>query len=175
MGIVIILTILTILVLSTLAYVVRRLWLYLRCRRTGNAEEKNGRKDSNWARKNSNVLWSIYPDEDDLRRQFSRPSKCSRMFSIGSVSTLGPLDKVAEAERKPSVDGCDALKHRAGYEPEGTPTKTLPRRNTAPNVQHHNDSSAEDKIKKIQFIAGTPPSLQELLDSSILGRQASVA
>jgi len=53
---------------------------------------------SDWARQNSNVLWSTYIGEDDLRAQFAGPSRISRLFSIGSLaSDYGrcPLDRRA--------------------------------------------------------------------------------
>lgn len=54
------------------------------------------RRDSNWLRRHSEALWTDYIEQDNLKSPFSQPSK-SRMFSIGSVSTLDtgrcPLDR----------------------------------------------------------------------------------
>lgn len=54
------------------------------------------RRERNWLRRHSAALWSDYIEQDDLKSAFSQPSM-SRMFSIGSVSTLDagrcPLDR----------------------------------------------------------------------------------
>lgn len=177
-GIVITFTILTVIVLCIIAYMIRRLWVYLSRRRINKSSKASStadgeRRDSNWARKDSNVLWSVFIDDDDLRKQFARPSKCSRMFSIGSISTLGPLDKVADTEDKLATNEHENVRNRVGHEYETTPTKTIPRRGTAPNLQHRSNGSVEEQVKRVQF--NTPPALQELLNSPFLGRQASVA
>lgn len=76
------------------------------CRRTRRPEDlefqiepigqMKERRESGWLRKNSEALWSVYIGEDDLKSTFAKPSS-SRMFSIGSVSTLDngrcPLDR----------------------------------------------------------------------------------
>lgn len=97
------------------------------------------------------------------------------MFSIGSISTLGPLDKVADVNDKPAANEHENLRNRVGHEQETTPTKSIPRRSTAPNVHHRSKGSVEEQVKRVQFVNTGPPTLQELLDSPFLGRQASVA
>ena len=88
-----------------LVIVVLRIWLQ---RRAGNAAQSphpeiskedpaQPRRQSDWLRKNSNVLWSMYFEDDDLKAQFGPPT--SRLYSIGSVSTVDngrcPLDRGA--------------------------------------------------------------------------------
>ena len=46
------------------------------------------RRQSHWARKDSNVLWSMYMTDEDLAKQFSLGRKLSRMFSIGSTGSI---------------------------------------------------------------------------------------
>ena len=179
-GIVIMLTILTILVLSTFAYVIRRIWLSISRRRNGTPEQTDvANKDSqnNWARKGSNILWASYINDNDLHSQFnfSRASKCSRMFSIGSVSTVGPLDKNPEPEEKTAAVDPTGIRPRNPYEKETTPTKTLARRSTAPVVQHRSNGSVEDRVKKVSFVQHSTPTLQESLDEVFIGKEGSVA
>ncbi|KIV80493.1 hypothetical protein PV11_07991 [Exophiala sideris] len=115
-GIIVILIILSALVIVSLTVLVGKVWKWLiaprlgrRCSVVTDGGITQRRKTSDWARQNSNILWSMYIQEDDLRAQFSAPSKLSRLFSIGSVSTdhgRCPLD------RRPSViveDGLDPL------------------------------------------------------------------
>ena len=45
------------------------------------------RRQSHWARKDSNVLWSMYVTDEDLAKQFTWGRKLSRMFSIGSIGS----------------------------------------------------------------------------------------
>ncbi|EXJ85412.1 hypothetical protein A1O1_05776 [Capronia coronata CBS 617.96] len=120
------------------------------------------REPSDWARKNSNVLWSMYIEEDDLKSQFSLPTK-SRLFSIGSVSTdhgRCPLDRrtsnadeldkhnnppIEEPERDESVDS-HRLRNRAAYEQETTPTKNVSRTRARSQPFHHRQSDSLENI-----------------------------
>ena len=90
----------------------------------------------------------MYINDDDLRAQFSKPSKDSRMFSIGSVSTVGPLDTPAG---RPSVVVEHDEKPAALNKVEEPTTKSawekladiVPRRATCANVQvQGNDAAA---------------------------------
>ncbi|KAJ4511591.1 hypothetical protein HRR83_004371 [Exophiala dermatitidis] len=126
------------------------------------------RKPSDWARKDSNILWSMYIEEDDLKSQFSMPPK-SRLFSIGSVSTdhgRCPLDRrdsnadalsknrdamadEAEAEKEGEKPvNSDTLRSRAVYEQETTPTKTVPRTRSRSQPFHHRQSDSLEHIAK---------------------------
>lgn len=116
-GVIIILVILSSLVIVFMTLLLGRAWKWLKTPRlglpspevTGGIGMSQRRKTSDWARQNSNILWSLYIQEDDLRAQFAAPSKLSRLFSIGSASSdhgRCPLD------RRPSViaeDGLDRL------------------------------------------------------------------
>ena len=96
-------SILTLLV-ATIVLLVFRWWkkvIASRCisQLSDKLQEKDANpecKQSDWARKDSNVLWSMYLEDDDLKSQFAMPRK-PRLFSIGSVSTLDegrcPLDR----------------------------------------------------------------------------------
>ena len=100
------------------------------------------RRPSDWARQNSNVLWSMYINDDDLRAQFSKPSKDSRLFSIGSVSTVGPLDTLpvgrpsvlVEHDEKPIALNQKETVTAAKPDDEKV-YKTIPRRATYANLQ----------------------------------------
>jgi hypothetical protein len=141
-SIIIPLVMLSILSLAVVSYVIRR---YLACRREKKQTAHEAsleaptppplaeRRQSNWARQNSNVLWSMYINDDDLRRQFAQPSKDSRLYSIGSVSTLGPLDTVStsvtvEHDEKPEELNKDSAKIAVDR-------LSTPRRATCANVQ----------------------------------------
>jgi hypothetical protein len=98
-------------------------------------------RPSNWARQNSNVLWSMYINDDDLRAQFSKPSKDSRLFSVGSVSTIGPMDLpatrpgiVVEHDERPAalnqMEGMEDHKDQDGF----VSAKTTGRRSTFANT-----------------------------------------
>ena len=84
--------------------------------------------NSNWARKDSNVLWSAYFCEDDLKSQFGRkPSQMSRLYSVGSIeSDVCPLEKEADEVLPPPPHNSEAdVRSRATYTVETTPTKNL--------------------------------------------------
>jgi hypothetical protein len=132
------------------------------------------RKPSDWARQNSNVLWSMYIEEDDLKAQFSAPS---RLFSIGSFSTdhgRCPLDRRVSAisevasdkeraidEKKTpvvvvtEVDVGGDLRSRAPYEQETTPTKAPASRARARSqpFRHRHSKSLEEWTKRKQSLA----------------------
>ncbi|KAL2405835.1 hypothetical protein ABEF95_002160 [Exophiala dermatitidis] len=124
------------------------------------------RKPSDWARKDSNILWSVYIEEDDLKSQFSMPPK-SRLFSIGSVSTdhgRCPLERrdsnadglsknkdamadEAEAEGQEPLNS-KTLRSRVVYEQETTPTKSVPRTRSRSQPFHHRQSDSLEHIAK---------------------------
>jgi len=138
-------------------YIIRLIGLVWRRLRWNKARDKEARpalgpnqdmsrKQNDWLRKNSNVIWSTYIEEDDLKSQFALPR--SRLFSIGSVSTVEegrcPLDnqtsstgattqglnKGTEPPRLqlhlPNDD--ETFRTRAAYEQDVTPTKQSRRR-----------------------------------------------
>lgn len=128
--------------------------------------EKHGapseRRQSDWARKNSNVLWSMYIDDDDLKAQFAMSPK-SRLFSIGSVSTVDqgrcPLDrrqshvnplsqhKVVKENHSNAEDTID-LRNRTPYEHQTTPTKSLSRARALSQPSKHRHSCSFEEIAK---------------------------
>ena len=185
-GVIVIFALLATAVFITAIYVLRRVWMTvigpkLASRRNkaleGQSPPPTERRESHWARKNSNVLWSMYINDDDLAKQFARPCrKDSRLFSVGSVSTLGPLDTIpgpgpAIEEKATGSDGAKDgadVRSRPAFEPETTPTKSLPpvpRRATHGSTQHkasHSFDAAERR--KISLASAKTKS-----------RQASVA
>ena len=121
-----------------------------------------GRKQSDWARKNSNVLWSMYIEEDDLKAQFALSPK-SRLFSIGSVSTVDgrcPLDrrmshanpvsqhKVVEDSLHNAVENVPDMRIRTPYEHQTTPTKNLPRARASSQPSKHRYTSSFEGVAK---------------------------
>ena len=144
-SIIIPLVILTILTTATASFFVRRAWNKRQESKLEKAAEAPTppplaeRRQSNWARQNSNVLWSMYINDDDLRAQFSKPSKDSRLFSIGSVSSVGPMDTTTA---RPSVviehDEKPAALNKATQPRGSTLEKVLPskpRRATCDSVE----------------------------------------
>lgn len=139
-------------------------------------------KASDWARKNSNVLWSVYIEEDDLKSQFGLPAK-SRLFSIGSVSTVDhdrcPLDRRISHVSDPSKpqtsnetvgkpedhehkdeegDNAPHLRNRATYEQETTPTKNVSRvRAMSQPFKHRHTNSLEERPKRKQSVPARIP------------------
>ncbi|EXJ70536.1 uncharacterized protein A1O5_06606 [Cladophialophora psammophila CBS 110553] len=121
------------------------------------------RKQSDWARKNSNVLWSMYIEEDDLNAQFAVSPK-SRLFSIGSVSTVDqgrcPLDRrhshanplgqhKIDEELSPKTEESSAdLRSRIPYEHQTTPTKNVPRARALSQPCCHKYSSSIEELAK---------------------------
>ena len=107
----------------------------------------------------------MYINDDDLAKQFSKPNyrKDSRLFSVGSVSTIGPLDvpgvttHVEDVEEKAS--GAEKIKEgaevraRAAFDQTTTPADTLQppstgRRSTHACVRGHRLSSSLDTAGK---------------------------
>lgn len=94
------------LLLLTLLWLVLKISRHLSTRHHNNSAPANCNEsqDTNltrrpsdlWSRKNSNVLFASYITDEDLRAQFEKPGHGRRLFSIGSVSTLGPLDDQKE-------------------------------------------------------------------------------
>lgn len=117
------------------------------------------RKTSDWARQDSNVLWAMYIEEDDLKSQFATPSK-SRLFSIGSLASDDgrcPLDRrdsvasevgtpqvIVEGAAGPGDDG--ELRSRATYEQDTTPNATPPRVRARSQPFHHRKSNSLDAM-----------------------------
>lgn len=171
------LIILTILVLSTFAYVIRRIWLSISLRRNGTSQQTDVPKQdgqSGWARKGSNILWASCINNNDLHSRFNfRESTDSRIFSIGSVSTVRPLDKIREPEMEGPTAG---VRPRIPCEGKTTPTKTLARRSTAPvvPVQHHSNKPVGDKVKQVLFEQHSTPTIQESLDEVFIAQRGSV-
>ena len=170
---IVVLSVASTLFLASLIYLSVKIWQKLTARpisstsaeaNKAQAAVSSGRKQSDWARQNSNVLWSMYIEEDDLKAQFALPRK-SRLFSIGSVSTIDhgrcPLDrrqsqgnalsqhqnigekKVASTDNEfTEVD----LRNRNPYEQQTTPTKTIQTRTRAmsqPSKHRSSDSFEE--------------------------------
>jgi hypothetical protein len=149
-SLIILLVIATILLLAATSFFIRR-WLTNRqlARHEKEANEAATppplaeRRQSNWARQNSNVLWSMYINDDDLRAQFSQPRKDSRLFSIGSVSTVDgrcPLDTgrpsvAVEHDEKPASLNPSVEAAKAADERVPVPPRSTARRATYANVQ----------------------------------------
>jgi len=168
---IVVLAVVCALLFSTAVYTFYRLWSAviapkLAARRSKAAQETqptSSRRQStvNWARKDSNVLWSMYINEDDLKSQFAQPSKDSRLFSIGSISTIGPLDRRSSRDSAsgtlPQNDekaaGTATIRSRAAYEQETTPTKVVPRRPSRMGLGHHHTNSSEAVVSRRQSVA----------------------
>ncbi|KAJ9608926.1 hypothetical protein H2200_006697 [Cladophialophora chaetospira] len=133
------------------------------------------RKQSDWLRKNSNVLWSWHIEEDDLKAQFAVSPK-SRTFSIGSVSTVEhgrcPLDRRSNAsplsQHKitdndlPRINSfAPDLRIRTPFEHQTTPTKNVTRTRalSTPSVRR-SSSSFEEAAKRKQSLP-VPASIEE--------------
>ncbi|KAJ9642146.1 hypothetical protein H2204_002515 [Knufia peltigerae] len=94
-------TIIVLIILASLVFVgftlaVGKIWSLVAQRYGWGASER--RRQIDWARQNSNnnVVWSTHMGDDDLRAQFAAPSRLSRLFSIGSLSSENgrcPLDR----------------------------------------------------------------------------------
>ena len=186
-GLIVVFALLAAAIFITTIVVLRRVWVTvispkLASRRSkapeGQSPPPTDRRESHWARKNSNVLWSMYINDDDLAKQFARPHrKDSRLFSVGSVSTLGPLDTVsgpgpAIEEKASGTDGAKEgadVRSRAAFDPETTPTKTLPplpRHATYGSTQAHRASHSFDAAERRKM---------SLASAKTKSRQASVA
>jgi hypothetical protein len=158
---IIVLSIISFLLLLSTIYILYRLYASIRStkraastlRLSEKLAESADRKQSDWLRKDSNVLWAGYIGDEDLTRQFGAgfgfPAK-SRLFSVGSVSSVGgygegdegrcPLDTSARkvsvapdpkvcpdiAEEENLGAGREKLRTRSAYKMESTPTKVLP-------------------------------------------------
>jgi hypothetical protein len=180
-------TIIAVSVLSTLLFASLvllsfRLWKARLAKRTESHPSVQGQDhvttagltQTDWARKNSNVLWSLYIEEDDLQAQFPLSPK-SRLFSIGSVSSLEhgrcPFDrresrvnpssqnkpgtgKVSESNAPPAID----LPFRTPFDHQTTPTKNLPRARAMSSPSRHKDhGSFEDNAKRKQSLPVSLP------------------
>lgn len=131
--------------------------------------------NGNWARKDSNVLWSAYFTEDDLKSQFSRkPSQMSRIFSVGTLdSGIDPLENEAKDIVPPPVHSTDAdVRNRVVYSKEGIPTKSL--RETGYSGDFEDINIRDFALERRCAARTEPPSLQEMLDHPFLGRNSSV-
>ena len=139
------------LLLAALIYCVARMVCHHRCRLStpGRSDEtihsrksatvdlktqgRNGARrtiSTQWPRKDSDVLWSMYITDDELAKQFHWSRRPSRLFSIGSVgneseiqvgngrrrSTFGmekdPLDKSSFESRR--LPDCPTLENGFG-------------------------------------------------------------
>lgn len=117
------------------------------------------RKTSDWARQDSNVLWAMYIEEDDLKSQFATPSK-SRLFSIGSLASdhgRCPLDRRDSVTSEPATPNAldkvglgqvddGELRSRATYEQETTPNATPPRARARSQPFHHRKTNSLDAM-----------------------------
>lgn len=123
-------------------------------RATAETDPDMSRKPSDWSHKNSNVIWSTYIEEDDLKSQFALPK--SRLFSIGSVSTVEdgrcPLDNqpsstgvttrgLSKGSEPPRLElhlpnDDNTFRSRAADEQDVTPTKSSRRRAMSQPHQH---------------------------------------
>lgn len=178
---IIVLAIVSAVLFLSILFVLARVWKQVVARKlavppteaTNNVGAVTERKQSNWARKDSNVLWSMYIEEDDLRSQFSLPAK-SRLCSIGSVSTdhgRCPLDRrtsvADELNRKsPLGDNMQSqesgdsrvVRDRTTYEQETTPTKNVSRTRARSQPFHHRQSdSLEHLAKRKQSVPANMP------------------
>ncbi|EXJ64539.1 hypothetical protein A1O7_00875 [Cladophialophora yegresii CBS 114405] len=173
---IIVVSVLSTLLLASAILLLSRMWKKNITRRSDAAipgESQNQaagfwRTPSDWARKDSNVLWSMYIAEDDLRAQFTLSPK-SRLFSIGSVSTVDharcPLDR-RHSHVNPSTqhntimdnfvkasDTAADLRSRTPYEHQTTPTKSTPRaRAMSQPSKHRYASSFEETVKRKQSL-----------------------
>jgi len=171
---IIVLAIVSTLLLGSMLFLLARIWKKAIAGKMASrsppvpndAGSMTGRKPSDWARKDSNVLWSGYIEEDDLKSQFAWPSK-SRLFSIGSASSeygCCPLERRVSAASeldKPQVMDKGTIKpkklvfvgdlrSRTVYEQETTPTKKPSR----PPFRHRYSNSLDEIAKRKQTPAG---------------------
>ncbi|KIW90413.1 uncharacterized protein Z519_09058 [Cladophialophora bantiana CBS 173.52] len=159
------------LLLASIVFLLVRIWKQVMAERNTSppsvAPKAHGavseRKQSDWARKNSNVLWSMYIEEDDLKAQFAVSPK-SRLFSIGSVSTVDqgscPLDrrhyhanplgqhKIVEEMSPKTEESTADLRSRTPYEHQTTPTKNVPRARALSQPCCHKYSSSIEELAK---------------------------
>ncbi|EXJ79621.1 hypothetical protein A1O3_07900 [Capronia epimyces CBS 606.96] len=187
---ILVLAIISVVFFLSVLFVLARIWKQMVARKLASrAAEAVGavveRKTSDWARKNSNVLWSMYIQEDDLKTQFSLPPK-SRLFSIGSASSdnehdhgICPLDRhTSDADEtnknktksEESVDN-NAPRSRIPYPQETTPTKNLSRTRARSQPCHHRPSdSLEHVAKRKQSMAEQEPrSMRMVVEGPVQG------
>ncbi|OQV02796.1 hypothetical protein CLAIMM_07932 [Cladophialophora immunda] len=168
---IIVLSVISTLLFGSMVFLLGRIWKQVRAKGASThasdaPKSQSGiseRKQSDWARKNSNVLWSMYIEEDDLKAQFAVSPK-SRLFSIGSVSTVDqgtcPLErrhshgnppgqhKIAD-DKIPKTEGSTAdLRSRTPFEHQTTPTKNVPRARALSQPCHHKYSSSIEELAK---------------------------
>ncbi len=173
---VIVVSVMSTLLLASVVFLVSRMWRRAAASSVDSqpsekpqvSAESSGRRPSDWARQNSNVLWSMYIEEDDLKTQFPVSPK-SRLFSIGSVSTVDhgrcPLDrrqsrpnplkqhKIVENQASKMDDSTVDMRVRAPYENQSTPTKTISRaRAMSSPSKHRHSSSFEESAKRKQSL-----------------------
>ncbi|OAP59484.1 hypothetical protein AYL99_06782 [Fonsecaea erecta] len=168
---IIILSVISTLLLSSMLFLLARIWQQLMAKRASSlpseAPKHQGgtseRKQSDWARKNSNVLWSMYIEEDDLKAQFAVSPK-SRLFSIGSLSTVdqgrcplerrqsqsNPLEqhKVVDDKNTKTEESTADLRSRIPFEHQTTPTKNVGRARALSQPCHHKYSSSITELAK---------------------------
>lgn len=167
---VIVLSVMSTLVLASVVFLLSRMWRKAVVSRIeSQPSEKvrasaatSGRRPSDWARQNSNVLWSMYIEEDDLKTQFPISPK-SRLFSIGSVSTdhgSCPLDrrqsrpnpsnqhKIIDIKTSKTDDSTVDVRARAAYEHQSTPTKTISRARAMSSPSKHRHSNSFEQLAK---------------------------
>ncbi|KAL6240341.1 hypothetical protein RBB50_012745 [Rhinocladiella similis] len=84
-GTIIILVILASLVFVGFTLAVGKIWSLVAQRYGWGASER--RRQIDYAGQNSTVVWSTHMGDDDLRAQFAAPSRLSRLFSVGSLSS----------------------------------------------------------------------------------------
>ncbi|ETI28481.1 hypothetical protein G647_00930 [Cladophialophora carrionii CBS 160.54] len=166
---IIVVSVLSTLLVASMILLLSRMWKKIISRRSDAAPLQGsqnqgaglGCKPSDWARKDSNVLWSMYITEDDLKAQFAVSPK-SRLFSIGSVSTIDhakcPLDR-RQSHAHPSAyhstiedrfsqasDTAADLRNRTPYEHQTTPTKNTPRARAMSQPSKHKYTSFFEAI-----------------------------
>ncbi|KIW15510.1 hypothetical protein PV08_05556 [Exophiala spinifera] len=93
-GTLIALFVLASLVFVAFTLVVGKVWSLI-IQRYGRGESARS-KQSDLAAQNNIVIWSTHMGDDDLRSHFAAPSRLSRLFSIGSLSSeygRCPLDQ----------------------------------------------------------------------------------
>ncbi|KIW77905.1 hypothetical protein Z517_07738 [Fonsecaea pedrosoi CBS 271.37] len=173
---IIVLSVISTLLLGSMVFLLARIWKQVVAKRASshppetskNHNTNSERKQSDWARKNSNVLWSMYIEEDDLKAQFAVSPK-SRLFSIGSVSTVDqgrcPLDrrqshgntlaqhKIVDDKNPQNEESTADLRSRTPFEQQTTPTKNVARaRALSQPCNHRHSTSIEELVRRKQSV-----------------------
>ncbi|KIX96969.1 uncharacterized protein Z520_07083 [Fonsecaea multimorphosa CBS 102226] len=168
---IIVLSVISTLLLGSMVFVLARIWKQVVAKRISSVPSQapknesgiSERKQSDWARKNSNVLWSMYIEEDDLKAQFAVSPK-SRLFSIGSVSTVDqgrcPLERrhsdsnplgqhrIADDKNPKTAASTTDLRSRTPFEHQTTPTKNTARARALSQPSNHKYSTSIEELAK---------------------------